>query len=353
MKQTILKYFLFGMTLVSGFFSWFMLRHVLEFSGISAWLFPTLCFSAYVISLSLMAIFVRQEIAFEFVVIFSLLFSLIFVFSKWHFIVLVLCTLLMLTAMRAIRKDLDLNIKIDLWKSLYTGKFRMILALAVIICSQYFFMMNSGNGQKFIPRLDTAPITSKFVEPVLVMINPNFKTIKEESITVDQFIIIKSKQENTEDVLLGMNFDSEIEKQISENLPSEQREALKQEARKQISSSTENLSKKNQELVLQEGRKQLSQMVGYKISGTEEISDVFAGFIDKKINDYFRPRVDGDERSNLFSYLVAAILFLTIWPIGSVLCVVWFFLVFIIFKIMVYFGLVEIKTITVEREMIV
>jgi len=352
MKQTILKYFLFGMTLVSGFFSWFLLRHVLEFSGISAWLFPTLCFSAYVISLSLMAIFVRQEIAFEFVVIFSLFFSLIFVFSKWHFVVLVLCTLLMLTAMRAIRKDLDLNIKIDLWKSLYTGKFRMILALAVIICSQYFFMMNSGNGQKFIPRLDTASVTSKFVEPVLVMMNPNFKTIKEESITVDQFII-KSKQENTDDMFSGMNFDSEIEKQIPENLPSEQREVLKQEARKQISNSTENLSKKNQELVLQEGRKQLSQMVGYKISGNEEISDVFAGFIDKKINDYFRPRVDGDERSNLFSYLVAAILFLTIWPIGSVLCVVWFFLVFIIFKIMVYFGLVEIKTITVEREMIV
>lgn len=351
MKQKILKYSLFGAVLLAGFLAWFLVDRTPGFSGASAWLLPILCFSVYAICLSLMAILVKQEIVFEFVIIISLFFSFIFAFSKWHFIVLAFCILLMLAALRDMRKDLDLNIKIDLWKSLFAGRFKMILALALVISSQYFFMLNNTNGEKVIPKLDTASFTKKLVEPILGIINPNFKTIQEEGLTVDQFIV-KSQQENGNVTLPGIDFDSEIDRQIPADLPVEQKDALKQQALKEISNSQANLSQKNQELVLQQGRSQLSQMVGHAVSGNEKISDVFAGLIDKKINDYFQPRVAGDAQSALFSYIIAMVLFLTIWPLGTVLSVFWFGLVIVIFKIIVHFGLVEIKTVTVQREMI-
>ncbi|HPN54792.1 MAG TPA: hypothetical protein PLB52_02560 [Candidatus Moranbacteria bacterium] len=353
MKQLILKYSLYGATLLTGFFSWYFLFHSMDYSGMQVWLIPAACFSLYIISLSLMAILIKQEIAFEFVVIFSLFFTLIFTFSKWHFLILILGSILVLSALRLIRKDLDMNIKIDFWKSLYVGRFRMVIGLALIISSQYFFMISQSGKEQAIPEFDTAPITRKIIEPIMVLVNPDFKAMQKEGLTVDQFII-ESKQEKEEDIFSKENIDDEIEKQIPANLPAEKREAMKQEALQQISDSQKNISQKNQELVLKEGREQLAKMVGRKVSGEEEISEVFAGFIDKKINDYFQPhKVDSDKKSPLFYYILSAVLFLTIWPMGSALSLIWFGIVIIIFKLMVHFKLVEIKTVTVQREMIV
>ena len=94
-------------------------------------------------------------------------------------------------------------------------------------------------------------------------------------------------------------------------------------------------------------------MVGQNITGNEKIADVFAGLIDKKINDFFQPKITGDLHSSLYSYIVAVILFLTIWPLGTIMAFLWFLIVILVFKIFVYTGLVEIKTVTVQREMIV
>lgn len=251
--------------------------------------------------------------------------------------------------MRDIRKNLDLNIKIDLWKSLYTGKFKIVLALALVISSQYFFAINNAREQRVVPKLDLSLITSKLIQPVLVMINPNLKSIQKEGLTVDQFIV-QSQQKNAD--ANSLFTDEMIDQQIPENLPSEQRVALKQEALRQISDSQTQLSQKNSELILLEGRKQLSQMVGRDINGDEKISDVFAGLVDKKINDFFQPKISGDSQSSFYSYIIATILFLTIWPLGSILSLLWFAIVIFVFKILVRFGLIEIKTVTVQREMI-
>jgi hypothetical protein len=317
----------------------------------SVWLVPMIWFSLYVIAMCLSVVMVHQEIAVELIVTFSFLLSLIFNFSIWYVAILIFCDFLMLSAVRNIRKDLDLNVKISLWKSLFVGKFKIIIVLALLISSQYFFFVNKTNGQKTIPKFDISMVSSKMVEPILGIINPDFKKIQQDGLTVDQFIL--ENQKNSEVNFLSDNEEA-IDQQIPADLPSEQRESLKQQALQQIADSQTQLLQKNNELVLQEGREQLAQMTGKDINGNEKIADVFAGLIDKKINDYFQPQVENNNKSSsLLSYIVAAVLFLTIWPIGSVLSLIWFVIVIIIFKILLYFDLVEIKTVTVEREMIV
>lgn len=354
MKKNILKYSLPVLIIISGFFSWFSVYRAIKIPGSSDWLAPILWFSSYVIFLCLASILARHEIMLEITVFASFFMSIILVFSVWHLIIVAVCAVIMLSGMRNIRNDLDLNIKISLWKSLHTGKMKMIFALAVVICSQYFFIINSTNGQKTIPKLDFSSVSTKLIEPILGMINPNFKAIQQQGLTVDQFIM-ESVQKNGSGSFsmpdLSLNGDF-IDKQIPESMPSDQREALKQQALKQISDSQTQLSKKNNALALEEGHKQLSQLTGQDITGDEKIADVFAGLINKKINDYFQPRVDSDSRSSLFSYILVFILFLTVLPLGSLLSRLWFLVVMLIFHIFVRFALVEIKTITVEREMI-
>ena len=259
MGKNILKYSLLGLVLFSGFLSWFSVFNVSKISGSGAWSWSILFFSLFIIFMCLAAILVSQEIVVEIVVAITFLLSLVFTFYLWYFIILLIAILLVLAGLRNIRKDLDLNIKVDLWKSLYVGKFKIVLALAVLISSQYFFMTSSLNGQKTIPKLDFSSVTSKLVQPILVMINPSFKPMQKEDLTVDQFII-QSQQKNNEDSISNPVFSEEaIDKQIPKNLPSEQRAELKKETIKQISDSQAQLSQKNGELILQEGRKQLSQ----------------------------------------------------------------------------------------------
>ena len=353
MKKNILKYSLFGCILLFGFFSWFSVYNIPKLSGLDAWILSIIFFSLYVISMCLAAILVRQEVAMEIVIFVSFFLSLIFAFSLWHFIVIMLSILLMLAALRNIRKDLDLNIKVDLWKSLYTGKFKMILALVLIISSQYFFMINGTNGQKFVPKLDFSSVTSRLIQPILVMLNPNFKSVQKDGLTVDQFII-QSQQKNTDDAVSNQSLMEEmVDQQIPKNLPAEQQTTLKQQALQQIADSKNQLSQKNNELVLQEGREQLSQMVGHNMDGDEKIADVFAGLIDKKLNDFFQPRISGDSQSSSYSYILTAILFLTIWPLALIMSLFWFTIVLVAFKLFICLGLVEITTVTVQREMIV
>ena len=349
-KKNILKYSLFGFILIFGFFSWFSVYRAMKIPEASIWLMPIIWFSLYVIAMCLAIVLVRQEIAVELAITFSFLLSLIFTFSIWYFAIFIFCVFLMLSAVRNIRKDLDLNIKISLWKSLLVGKFKIIIVLALLISSQYFFFVSKTDGQKTVPKFNISVMSSKMIEPILGIINPDFKKIKQDGITVDKFIL---ENQNNSDINFLSNNEETIDQQIPADLPSKQREALKQQALQQINDSKAQLLQKNNELIQQQGRKQLSEMVGRDLKGDEKIADVFAGFIDKKINDYFQPQVDNNNKSSsLLSYIVAAVLFLTIWPIGSVLGVLWFAIVIIIFKILLYFGLVEITTVTVEREMI-
>lgn len=349
MKKNILKYVLPSLMIVASFFAWLSVYRAMKIPETSIWMVPAICFSLYVILICLVAVLVRQEIVVELVITFSFLLSLLFTFSVGYLLILVLCILLMLYAVRNIRNDLDLNVKISLWKSLYTGKFKIALALAIIISSQYFFFVSKTDGQKTVPNFDVSSMTSKLVEPILGIINPEFKKIQQDGLTVDQFIL--ENQKNSESTFL-LNNEETIDKQIPADLPSKQRESLKQQTLQQINDSQAQLLQKNNDLIQEQGRKQLSEMVGRDLQGDEKIADVFAGFIDKKINDFFQPEMGEDAPSSLLSYIVTVVLFLTIWPIGSVLALVWFIIVISIFKILLYFGLVEIKTITVEREMI-
>lgn len=348
MKNKILQCFLLAMTVAMGFCSWFSVWRAVKIPGSSTWAVPMAFFMLYAIFLCLTAVLVSRGTYVNFAATISMLFSLIFAQSLWHLAILALCILLMLSALHKIRKDLKLNVKVSLWKSLGTGKFSLVLALAILVSSQYFFIIKNMDGQKNIPKFDVSAVSSQMVGPILEMMNPDFKKIQDDGLTVDQFII-ESQKQNEQKYSID---ESVIDQQIPTNLPAKQREALKQQALGQLADQKTQIAQNNSTLVLQEGRKQLSQMTGQEIGGSEKIADVFSGLIDKKINDFFQYKLVGDQMSFLLEYIFTAILFLTVWPLGSILCSLCFLAAVIIFKILVACGLVEIKKEMVEREAI-
>lgn len=249
---------------------------------------------------------------------------------------------------------MELNVKVDLTKSLAMGRRFFIVAFVIVISGQYFFSIQKIDGEKRIPAFETGEITGRFTLKMMSLFNPTFKGVEKQDITVDEFIL--QAQKNQEIGIQEGDIDLQTEKMIQQkvgnDIPLEQKEELKKQAREKVVAMQKDLSQNSSELVLIEGRKQLSQMVGRQLSGTEKMSEIFSGFIDKKINDYFKPVVAGEEKSKVLPALFAIVLALTIWPMGSFLSYFLILLAALVFWLFVRFGVVRITKIPIEMEII-
>lgn len=354
-KNTKLELSLIVTAIVSAMLAFYAIHRAIKVADSSTWIVPMLWISIFIISISLACVTVRKKMEIELLIISTFLLNLIFAFSLGHVAVIAAAIFLMLSALHRIREDLDLNVRISLWKSLYAGKFKMILALALIISSQYFFTIKSMQGQINIPKLDLSGVTMRIIEPLLKSASPAFETILAEDLTVDQYII-KSQQQNTDsDFAQGLDFtvsEEEIESQIPRELPAAKRDLLKQQALEKISDAKAQLSEKNHELILIEGRRQLSKTVGQELTGQEKIADVIVSPISKAVNDYFQMQVSQNNQSPVFPIILTAVLFLTILPLGSLLSSLWFGIAVLIFKVLVKFEIIKVREVTVQREMI-
>lgn len=177
MKNKKIGYILLGGTFLSAFLSFYSIYRAIKIPNTSVWAAPMIWLSICLSLLLLANILVKRILEVEIVVGFSMLLSGFFAANLWHFVILFISIFIFLAALRNMRSDLDLNVKISLWKSLYTGKFKMTLALAMIIASQYYFTIVSINGPIKIPKFDVSQISTEIAKPILIAINPEYKAL--------------------------------------------------------------------------------------------------------------------------------------------------------------------------------
>ena len=105
-------------------------------------------------------------------------------------------------------------------------------------------------------------------------------------------------------------------------------------------------------MILEAGRKQFSDVVGIPVTGKEKISVVFTGIINNKINSYFNPGINGEEKNDTFSMILAVALLLTIYPVGILLCLIVFLIAQLAVLALLKSGILNVKKITVLKEVI-
>ena len=343
MKKQILKYGLIFLTLLFSFFAWLSVDQAINNPGSSDWLVPLVWFSLVFVAFSLSIILIKEIYISAGLLAVSFLASFIFVQNSWHFLPVVFSLLLVFLAVIRIRGDLKLNVKIDLWKTARRGKLLLIIALSIVITSQYYFSVKNFGASALIPQLKPGDITNDLTSKIISTINPGIKIGEDENMTVDQFIL-QSQKKSIEGQ--NANIDEVIESQLGENNSPTQRDEIKEEALKNIN-STENESK-----ILEESRKQLSEIVGKELAGQEKISEVISEMINNKITDFLGVSMDSPKKAPLIPIALAIIIFLTVVSLGSFLSPLWILLAIIIFTILIKTKIVQIKKIPVEMEII-
>ena len=339
----------------SSLFSWWIVQRAVTSNSSSDWTIAAIGLSVVFISISLIIVLVKNPATAELVVFCSLAASFPFAFQISHAITVIIAILFAIVAVRRIRRDFELNVKIDIWKSLRMGKGFLLGAFSLVLASQYYADALKNIENKQLPHIEVGQTGGKIAMQIISSFNPGFAALQDEEITVDDFILESWEKQKQDGAVPGGDSTEQafIEQQLDKNgVPSEEREILRLQAQERLKQMRDGMTEDNRDLILSEGRKQFSEMLGREIAGTEKMSEVFSGIVDKKINDFFSPNPQFPERAKAYPMLVSILLFLTMLSLTSIL---WWLVVAIvagIFEIKKKIGVVKISWTTVEAETI-
>lgn len=303
------------MTILSAFLFWRSVDSAINVAGASIWLLPAISFSIYFVILVLSIVLAREAYLSEIVILLSLLASMVFVFSWIHLLVVVLVFLFLTMAVVRIRKDLYLNIKINLWKTIRTGSTLIIFSLSLMIASQYYFEIKNSNQEALIPKFKMGGFSQEVTSKILAYMYPDLNNLDGEKLTVDQLILKTGSEQVGE---------ADISK----------------------------LTAGQKKIILEEGRKQIAEIIGEDVSGDEDVSVLFSDAITNKINNYIVPKVANDRDLPILPAIMTFILFLTVLSLGSFLSPIFILVADVIFIILVKTKVVAVSKVMKEVEVI-
>ncbi len=355
MKKQIIKMILLSLLVIFSFFSWKAVNDVIAIPGASDWVLPIIWASVFFLVWYLSIILIEEKYILITATLFCFLLSLFFVFTFWHALIIFLSFFISIVGIWEIKKDLKLNIKVNAGKSITAGKRFLILAIAIAISSHYYFSVYEREVQEIIPFSKNSQIMGKITSQVLGYVYPEFKSISNEDISVDQFLLQIQKEQMKDfngDLSKNSLIEEAISNQLGDSATEKQKEEIKKETLEKLESTNSEILKANEMIMLEESRKQLSQMVGKDLSGEERMGDIFSEMLNRRLTAFFQKDNVSSGNISFLPLFLALILFLTLIPLGSLLNIFWILALKLVFFIFIKSGLVTISKIPAEVEII-
>lgn len=354
MKIKILKYSLAALTFLFAFLAWRSVDQAINVADSSVWAVPIILFSILAVLFYLDIIIIKRTAVLQLIFLAVFLLTFVFVHSFWHLVAVALSYLFAIWAILKIKKDLRLNVKIDLWKSIRTGSTLVILAVSLVITSQYYFEIKNSSSEHLVPQIKFGNLTGNFTSKILSMVNPEFRDVDSDGMTVDQFILKIAQNQNNENGMSdGINAQvDQIVNKTNSNLTPAQKQLIKAQTLQKVNDASSEISQSQNELMLADGRSKFSEIAGENLTGNEKVSDVLSQAVNGKINQYLGSGLPDSDKSSPLPYILAIGLFLTVLPLGSFLNTLWILLVELAFLILKKLELVHINKIPIEMEII-
>lgn len=315
-------YILFPLIIAFSSLGFWSVEQAITVNGASVWLVPILWFSFLFLIIVLSFILIKDEKIVNLVISISFLISFLFSFDFYRILFFLFAVLLVIISQRKIKRDLERNIKIDLGKSISTGKTFLLLALSLLITSQYYSEIKDKGIATTVPKVEMSEIYGSLTPKILSAINPQYQNISTENVTVDEFILENEKNQ------MGSYLDNM-------NIP-----------------NAELLIDASQQMILEEGRQKFSDLSGQAITGSEKVTDIFSVIINKKVDDYLvSPFLKGDNQP-IFPAILAFILFFTVVSLSGLVARLLVWIIILLFKIFIKLGWVKVNRVMMEVERI-
>ncbi len=319
MKKKIVNYSLTSLIVFSSILSWMLVDRAINVEGASIWIIPMVSFTLLLTIISLGVVIIKQKKLLFLALAGGILTSFFWVSSFRHIAVLIFSIGLVIWGVTIIQHNLEMSIRLNIPKAIHTGKGIIIIALSLVITSQYYGEIKKTNKINVIPKFEMG----KAINYALPMIYPDLKNNQKTELTVDDFILKAVRPDKIN---------------------------VEEKSRFKVNQANK-VDAKTKEFLLNEERNKLADIVGEPLTGKEKIDTVFSNMINRKINGFFSPNLK-NKHLPFLSWIAGWVLFLTVLSLGSFIFYLAEYLSAFIFWIFIKVKLVKIVKIAVEKEII-
>lgn len=354
MKIRAIKIAIIASVEIAGFLLWRSIDRAVNIPEASVWLLPIIMASLFFTS-AYVAIISIKKITYLYGIFFAVYgISFIFAQNPYHWIGIFIGWAITIIAVWKIKSDLQLNVRFSARKSIFAGSSMFIFAASMVIVSQYYWLVSILETEKLIPQFYISSIAGGLTSRLLIATNPGIKEVDQENLTIDQFILQTQNGElQSREISLDTNM--QIDRMIEKTNPTAteaQKKILKEDALQKVKAASLEIGKGQNDLLLSEGRKKFSELSGRTLQGNEKIADVLAAIVNNKIDQYFGANAKNNGNVPLLPYIMAVGLMLTIIPMGSILNNLWALAASGLMYILMKSGIVNIKKVAVEMDVL-
>ncbi len=254
--------------------------------------------------------------------------------KPWHLLFLFLGSVLSFFATRHVQREVRERIFFSFMRSSLLGLPLFILGLSLAIASQYFVHLHSLPWERLVPNFDFGQGIGAWSLRMAGHLYSPLKSLEDSNRSVDDFFMSLNTRER--ETAPAPSAPSSLENST------EGRELLA------------NLSASAQSLQLLEFHSKLSELLGRPVKGDEKMSAVLAEILRKKTLSVVSSSITvSSQPVPVIPFVLAGLLFLTVYPAGSFLLIVWVALAAIIFSLLRIFHIVALEKRTVDQEWLV
>ncbi len=332
MKQKIITILFFSLEGLCSFLAWQALYQAVLVPGSSHFLLPGVFFSLLAVFLLVSVILFSITVFRVFAISIAVLPVFFFGLSVPSCIAAVLASLFFYRSLRIIDRELSEHLTVRFFSSARMGTFLLSLGFSLVIVAAYAAMISDVSAENLLPRLSFTDGTGKVLLQGVGKINKNLIPLVEDDLSVDEF-------------LLGL---------MPKEVPGEMKDDSRSEDYDRLIGGEQDMSQEFQKILfLREGRNRITDMLGRDIKGNERATDVLSEIINAKMFGTFASVHAEGNSMNILRSVMALLLFLSLFSIGSVFGFLWAFCAWIVFWILQGGNILTIRHIPVEAEQVV
>ncbi|MGB3073261.1 MAG: hypothetical protein IPJ68_01815 [Candidatus Moraniibacteriota bacterium] len=220
-----------------------------------------------------------------------------------------------------IRRELTARIRLSLYRSVAVGVAPIILALSLVISSQYYTHVSTLSWDRLVPSFDLAEGSGAWLLRLAGTLSPSLAALQDRNLSVDEFL---------RDLKPAVEVGGP-EETISNGIGEAVRQA---------------------EVI--RSKLELSRLLGRSVNGDESMNALLSEALRKKTVAFVSGDAVGNTKAVPFlPFFLAILLFFTIYPILSLLIPLVLSLATVIFATLVRSGLIVVKKVPAEQEVIV
>lgn len=318
-----------------SFSAWWYLETALD-GGELSWVRAITLFSLVAVVLCVMALTEEKHPRLRLAAAALTLGPAFFFVADWRLLpILVASFFLALFGLSRIAHEIEARLRISIGRSLGAGLPLILLGFCLAIVTQYYFHIRALPWTELLPRFSLGQQSNALLIRSMESVHPGFKQASQDGLTLDDF-------------LLGLQEAVVPHPAAEPILPAEIENALPPELR-----SPEAREALQRQAYLAAGRERFATLAGGgEFSGAERVTDVLTSVLNYQTRVFFDPEARHYSAA-ILPFILCLLLFLTIFPLGTLLGLVWIVLASLVFRLLVKARIVRVERVPAEQETIV